>query len=339
DRLDTVLHPKIDAAWNLHHLTRQLDLKAFVLFSSAAGVFGNPGQANYAAANTFLDALAHHRRTGKLPGTSLAWGLWAGTGGMGGRLDGADQARLSRGGLLPLAPEHALALLDVVFGAGAGPLLVPARLNLPALRAQAGAGTLPRLLRGLVRVPARRAAHTADTASLVARLAGRTAEEQERILLDLVRTRIAAVLGHADATAVEPDRGLMDMGFDSLTAVELRNQLGASTGLRPPTTLVFDHPTPSALAGYLRTELAPGEVAVATADGDEAGIRKVLASIPPARIRAAGLLDALLKLAGGEAAPAEPQEADQTDAIRAADVDALVRMALAGNADGVSEES
>ncbi|WP_255956156.1 type I polyketide synthase, partial [Streptomyces odontomachi] len=353
DRLDAVLRPKVDAAWNLHRLTRDLDLTAFVLFSSAAGVFGNPGQANYAAANTFLDALAHHRRTHKLPAASLAWGLWAQADGMAGRLDGADQARLSRGGLLPIAPEQALALLDTALGADARPLLVPARLNLTALRAQAEAGTLPRLLSGIVRAPARRAARSSgDASALVGQLAGRSADEQERILLDLVRGLIAGVLGHAGAETVEADRGLMDMGFDSLTAVELRNQLGAGTGLRLPTTLVFDYPSPSALAGYLRAELAPQGDASAAGDdaGDdaaEARVRTALASVPLARLRAAGLLDALLELADDGQTASGPREADdsapadqadQTDAIKAADVDALIQMALAGNPDGTADD-
>ncbi|NXY96047.1 SDR family NAD(P)-dependent oxidoreductase, partial [Streptomyces sp. BR123] len=258
DRLSAVLRPKVDAAWNLHELTRDLDLSAFVLFSSAAGVFGGAGQANYAAANAFLDALAAHRRASGLAGTSLAWGLWTGVGGMGGELADGDRERINRGGIGSLTPETGLALFDAARRT-ADPLLVPLPLDLAAVRAQARTGMVPDLLRGLVRMPARRAAAgrggTGDGSALRTRLAGLPADGRETALLDMVRAEVAAVLGHASTDEVPADRAFKELGFDSLTSVELRNRLGAATGERLPATLVFDHPTPSALAAYLRAEV------------------------------------------------------------------------------------
>ncbi|MGW7687659.1 type I polyketide synthase [Streptomyces asiaticus] len=256
ERVDHVMRPKVDAAWNLHELTRELDLTAFVLFSSASGVFGTPGQGNYAAANAFLDALAAHRRAEGLPAVSLAWGPWAGAG-MAGGLDEADISRMRRAGLPPLSPAEGLALLDAALTTDeVAP--VPMRVDAVALRAQAAAGALAPLLRGLVRVPVRRAVDTAagGGSALAERLAGLSAAEQDRQLLDLVRTQVAAVLGYAGPQAVEEGRAFKDLGFDSLTAVELRNLLREATGLRLPPTLVFDYPTSTALAGHLRQEIA-----------------------------------------------------------------------------------
>ncbi|MGC9443187.1 SDR family NAD(P)-dependent oxidoreductase, partial [Streptomyces sp. WG5] len=262
DRLRRVLLPKVDAAWHLHELTRDLDLSAFVLFSSAAGVLGNAGQANYAAGNAFLDAVAQHRRAQGLPAVSLAWGLWDDEAGMAGTLDAAERRRLSRGGMLPLSPAEGLALFGAALpGAGGAeptaPLLVPARLDLAELRRSLGDWTPP-LLRGLLRGTVRRrasdaAAQTPD--SLAQRLAQLPSTERGRVLLDLVCTQVAQVLGHSGSAAVEPGSAFKELGFDSLTAVELRNRLGAASGLRLPATLIFDYPTPEALSGYLRSAL------------------------------------------------------------------------------------
>ncbi|WP_344551264.1 beta-ketoacyl synthase N-terminal-like domain-containing protein, partial [Streptomyces spororaveus] len=257
ERLSGVLRPKVDAAWNLHELTRGLGLSMFVLFSSAAGVFGGAGQANYAAANVFLDALAEHRKAQGLAATSLAWGLWAGVGGMGGDLTESDRERINRGGITALEPETGLALFDAARRT-TDALLVPLPLDLAALRAQARSGMLPDLLRGLVRVPVRRAAGQGSAAggsALRTRLAGMPADERDAALLDLVRTEVAAVLGHASTDEVPADRAFKELGFDSLTSVELRNRLGAATGERLSATLVFDYPTPHALADFLRSEV------------------------------------------------------------------------------------
>ncbi|MFF8563317.1 SDR family NAD(P)-dependent oxidoreductase, partial [Streptomyces albidoflavus] len=256
-QFDRVLSPKVDGALHLHEL---VDARAcFVLFSAAAGPFGNPGQANYAAANCFLDALAQHRRAAGLHAVSLAWGLWAERSGMAGRLHEHDLNRIVRGGAVPMSAEHGLALFDAAV-TGQEAVLVPVQLSIGRLRAQSG--PVPPLLRGLVGGPARRTAATVESApadgGLPARLAALPAEERQRHLLDLVRGQAAGVLGHGSPDAVEPDRALKELGFDSLTAVELRNRLNGATGLRLPATLVFNHPTPAALAAHLLDELSGG---------------------------------------------------------------------------------
>ncbi|MFF2851893.1 SDR family NAD(P)-dependent oxidoreductase, partial [Streptomyces sp. NPDC058001] len=261
ERLAAVLRPKVDAAANLHLATRELDLDAFVLFSSAAGVFGNPGQGNYAAANTFLDALAQHRRAQGLPAVSLAWGLWDEDSGMAGGLQDGDRARLTRSGAQALSNEQGLALFDAATGAGERALLVPIRLETGVLRSQAGSGTLSPLLRGLVRAPGRRTAAARSQAGGQAadfgrRLTGLSEPEQEGLLLDVVGTHVAAVLGHASSGGIDAEQAFRSLGFDSLMAIELRNRLNDATGLRLPASLVFDHPNPEVLARYLRTELA-----------------------------------------------------------------------------------
>ncbi|MFC8455172.1 SDR family NAD(P)-dependent oxidoreductase, partial [Kitasatospora sp. NPDC057223] len=258
--LDSVLGPKTDAAWNLHELTKHLDLAAFVLFSSAAGTLGTPGQANYAAANAALDALAHHRHTHGLPATSIAWGLWAEASTLTTNLQTADRTRMSRSGVLPLSTEEGLALLDAALS-NHQPVLTALHLDDSAL--QDGGTAVPPLLQGVLRAPRRRAAAaTAGSAQaagpgLAERLTGLTAADQQRLVLDLVRGEAATVLAHPDPDRLAPDQPFKDLGFDSLTAVELRNRLRTATGLHLPTTLVFDHPTPLALAGAVLADLAP----------------------------------------------------------------------------------
>ncbi|MYX61879.1 SDR family NAD(P)-dependent oxidoreductase, partial [Streptomyces sp. SID8382] len=220
ERVTHVMRPKVDAALNLHELTRDQELSAFVLFSGAAAVFGAPGQASYAAANSFLEALAQHRVAQGLPATALAWGLWAGAG-MGSGLDEVDLRRIARGGVAPIAADEGLALFDAARADGA-PVLFPMRLDHAGLRTEATAtGTVPALFRGLVRTPVRRAAAvaaTADGSSLAQRLAGLARSEQDRELLELVCGRVAAVLGYAGPEAVEAGRAFKELGFDSLTA-------------------------------------------------------------------------------------------------------------------------
>ncbi|MEU7575979.1 SDR family NAD(P)-dependent oxidoreductase, partial [Micromonospora sp. NPDC049240] len=253
-RLETVLRAKADAAWWLHELTRDADLGLFVVYSSAAATLGSPGQGNYAAANAVLDALALRRQAAGLVGQSLAWGLWAQQSAMTGHLDEVDLDRMRRAGILPLSSEQGLALFDTAVRTDQ-PQLVPMRVDLPALR-RTGAGGVPPLWRTLAGGSARRAASTADApVDLATRLATMGVEERQRAVLELVRAQAAVVLGHAGPAAVDPGSAFRELGFDSLTAVELRNRLAAATGLSLPATLVFDYPTPVVLAGFVLTEL------------------------------------------------------------------------------------
>ena len=284
DRVDAVMRPKADAAWHLHELTAPADLDAFVLFSAAAATFGGPGQGSYAAANAFLDGLAAARRAAGLPAVSLAWGLWADASAMTGHLAQGDLTRMARGGVGALSAARGLALLDAALGRPEA-LLVPARLDVAGLRARAGRGEeVPALWRGLTGVRARTGTAARDTAggagsaSLRGQLAGLPAAERDRVLVGLVRGHAAAVLGHGSAEAIEPGRAFSEAGFDSLTAVELRNRLHAATGLRLPATLVFDFPTPVALAARLRAGLLgerqerPRAAAPAAAPGEPVAI-------------------------------------------------------------------
>jgi acyl transferase domain-containing protein/NADPH:quinone reductase-like Zn-dependent oxidoreductase/short-subunit dehydrogenase/acyl carrier protein len=251
DRMDTVLRPKADAAWHLHELTEHEDLAAFVLFSSVSGVLGSAGQGNYAAANGFLDAVARHRRAQGLPAQSLAWGLWAA--GMGDRLRDTDLQRMARGGMPALSAEQGLALFDAA-GAMDEPNLAAIRLDVKALRA---GPDLPPALRGLVRHSPRGAVEPAAEDVLPRqRLTALPEADRESALLEMVRKQAAVVLGYADSDAVDPERAFRDLGFDSLTSIELRNRLGAITDLRLPATVVFDYPRPDVLARHLLTEMS-----------------------------------------------------------------------------------
>ncbi|WP_117673245.1 type I polyketide synthase, partial [Micromonospora sp. MW-13] len=259
DRIGSVLSAKADAAWHLHELTRHLDLPVFVLFSSVAGTLGGPGQGNYAAANAFLDGLAHHRRAAGLAATSLAWGLWAEASGMTGNLDAAQRQRLSRNGLGPLGTGQALALFDASLRGGR-PHLVPALLDVAALRRQSATGHLPAPLRGLVRAPRRAAGATASGGtgpSFAERLAGTPDADRGRLVEDLVKGQVIEVLGYPSSTVIPSGQTFTGLGFDSLTAVELRNRLTAATGVRLPASLIFDCPTPAALADFLLADVAP----------------------------------------------------------------------------------
>ncbi|MFC5285713.1 SDR family NAD(P)-dependent oxidoreductase [Actinokineospora guangxiensis] len=245
ERLDAVMRPKVDAAWHLHELTADADLAWFVLFSSVAGTVGGAGQANYAAANAFLDALAEHRAAAGLPAQSQAWGLWAERSALTADLDAVDRRRLGRSGIVPMAADEGLALFDAALRDG-GATVAPVRLDLAAVRA---GEEVPHVLRGLVRAPLRRAGAESP---LLERLRGLDGTGQREALRELVLDQAAAVLGHDSAGAISGERAFRELGFDSLTAVELRNRLATATGLRLPTTTVFDHPTPSGLAEHLR---------------------------------------------------------------------------------------
>jgi acyl carrier protein len=246
DRLARVMAPKVDAAINLHESIGQAEL---ILFSSAAAAVGSPGQGNYAAANAFLDALACSRHAQGLPGMSLAWGAWARASGMAGSLGEADRVSFERQGVLPLSDERGLELFDIARGIDS-PLLLPVHLNTATLSAQARAGMLPAVLRGLIRSSARGSSEAEG--SLAVKLARAPESEWDAIVAELVKGHVAGVLGHASPAAVDPQRPFKEAGFDSLAAVELRNRLSKATGLKLPSTLVFDHPTPAAVAGLIR---------------------------------------------------------------------------------------
>nr|WP_175548187.1 type I polyketide synthase [Saccharopolyspora flava] len=248
EQLDAVLRPKVDAAWNLHELTRDEPLTAFVLLSSVAGVLGTSGQANYAAGNAFLDALAAHRTDLGLPGQALVFGVWeqddAG-GGMASGLDDTDRDRLARLGLVPMPEDEALALFDHAV-TDPRPQWVPAKLDVRSVRERAAEDGVPPLLRRIVPPPA-----AEDTSSFPERLETLSPGERQELALDLVRTQAAAVLRFESGERIHPTRPFQDIGFDSLGSVELRNRLNTRTGERLPAGLLFDHPTPTALAAYL----------------------------------------------------------------------------------------
>ncbi|WP_156675650.1 MULTISPECIES: SDR family NAD(P)-dependent oxidoreductase, partial [unclassified Mycobacterium] len=257
ERIDTVLRSKVDGAWHLHELTRDLDLSAFVLFSSMAGIVGAPGQGNYAAANSFLDGLAAYRHAHRLPALSIAWGMWEEASAMTRHLGDRDKARMSRAGLAPLSTRQALGLLDAAL-LTEPPVVVATRLDTAAL-AHAGAA-LPPLLSQLAIRRARRVLDPTDMVSLTglrARLDGLAPEQRRRELIDLVCGNAATVLGHSTAD-VNADQAFGDLGFDSLTAVELRNRLKIATGLTLSPTVIFDYPTPAALAEHLDGQLTTG---------------------------------------------------------------------------------
>ncbi|MEU6072142.1 beta-ketoacyl reductase, partial [Streptomyces sp. NPDC047082] len=346
EALDALRGPKVDAARHLHELTAGHDIEAFVLYSSAAGVLGGAGQGAYAAANAALDALAAERRVQGLPGISLAWGLWAPeAGGMGAGIGEADIERMARSGVRPLAVAEGLALLDAAIAAGRA-LLVPAGLDVAALARTSG-GQVPVLFAQLVRpMVVRRAAAGVGAKGgqeLAQRLAGLAASERQRLVLEIVNRHVAAVLGAVGGSGtleITPDKPFKELGFDSLTAVELRNGLGAEAGVRLPATLVFDYPTPAELAGFLLRQLVPEDATEAGDETYEESVRASLRTIPLARLRDAGLLDALLELAGHRpTAIGAPLAADDPagegagnlDDIDDMDAESLISMALEGS--------
>ncbi|MFI1735809.1 type I polyketide synthase [Streptomyces acidicola] len=338
ERFGTVFRAKAASALLLDELTRDSDLEVFALFSSATALVGNPGQANYAAANAVLDALAERRRADGLPATSIAWGVWGGGGMAGGA---AAEEAMQRVGIEPMDSELAAEMLcrlvtephptALVAGLASGAFAGPA------------AGRPRALLRGLPGHdrPRGAAERTAEPATgLRERLAKLPPARRTEAVLDLVLARSAATLGHRDPAAIGPERLFRDLGVDSLGAVELRNQLTAATGLTLAATLVFDHPTPLALARHLTERLAPETPTPAapttpTTPPDDARIRSALARLPLDRLRETGLLDELLALAAGTADIPEPPADPEPDAdIDAMALDDLVRAALQGHEAG-----
>ncbi|MER5363387.1 SDR family NAD(P)-dependent oxidoreductase, partial [Streptomyces sp. NPDC002785] len=319
--------------------TEDRTLDAFILFSSIAGVWGSGGQGAYSAANAFLDALAEQRRARGLTATSVAWGPWA-DGGMATEGDASEQ--LSRRGLPPMSAELSMVALRRVLSSDEtaatvadvdwerfAPVFTAARPrplidDLPQVRAALRDST-----------EGKDAADAGGSApALRERLAGMTEGERQDAVLEVVRGHVATALGHASAADVEAGRAFNELGFDSLTAVELRTKLGAATGLRLPASLVFDYPTPQALADQLLRELIPdssgtGPAAVVDTDPQDAQLRRTLATIPMSRIREAGLLEPMLQLANPQAAtPAASRADDTAESIDEMDVQHLIDMAL-----------
>ena len=344
EQIDRTLRPKVDGALHLHELTRHLDLSVFALFSSASSTTGSIGQAGYTAGNAFLDALAQRRRAQGLPAQSLGWGLWARRGAMTGGLGAAQLSRSYRDGVAELSDTEGLALFDAALARPDRALLLPLRIDPRRIRPEEA----PPLLRGLVRSPVRRTAGGAVPAdagtALRRRLAALDADSAADALDEVVRTQVAIVLGHAGPEAIDPERAFKDTGFDSLTAVELRNRLSTATGLRLPPTLVFDYPTPAALANHLTGRLAPATNGRADhhpsaesrsgAEVSDSTVRDLLRAIPLDRLRTSGLLDGLLRLAtpNDTADSAGPRlaGADLPPDLSVMGVGDLVRMALGG---------
>ncbi|MFC5156560.1 type I polyketide synthase, partial [Streptomyces amakusaensis] len=334
EQLDRVLRPKVNAAWNLHQLTADRDLSAFIIYSSVSGILGPPGQANYAAGNAFLNALAQYRRSRGLRATSLAWGLWDQANGMIGHLDEADRKRVAKGGVTPMSEDEGMALFDTAVAEDRN-LLAPVRFDMAALRALGE--NLPPLLRGLVRATPRRGSAVAGAAtgavggSLAERLSGLDSAERETALVDLVRGEVAAVLGHSGFESVEQSRAFNELGFDSLSAVEFRNRLNALSGLRLPATLVFDYPTPAAVAGHLAEEIpvlgGPSRIGSLSEEIDrlEASLAESDPESPEAYDSAVGRLEKVLLRLRESAGPTEQNGASEDD-IHSASVDELLHL-------------
>jgi NAD(P)-dependent dehydrogenase (short-subunit alcohol dehydrogenase family)/acyl carrier protein len=282
DQIDKVWLAKADAAWHLHELTRDADLSAFVLFSSFASVTGGAGQAVYAAANGFLDALARHRATLGLAATSLAWGLWTGVdSGMTGALDERDLQRMAQSGVLPLEPADGLALFDAAVAGGRADL-VPVKLDLAAVRA--ATEVVPAVFRTLVRGTSRRTAQAGiaeQAKSLTERLTGLSSTDRRKHLLEVICGVAADVLGHDGPHAIDPGKGFLELGFDSLAAVELRNRLGEMAEVRLSATLIYDYPTPADVADMLHTELGGEEEAAPSLETELARIESMMDVVSP----------------------------------------------------------
>ncbi|MFF2551106.1 type I polyketide synthase [Nocardia sp. NPDC058058] len=286
--LDRVLHAKTLGARHLHELTTGLELSMFVLFSSAAGAFGAPGQANYAAANVYLDALAQHRAHLGLPAVSMAWGWWEQETSNTDQLDDKDRARLARMGITPIPTAEALTLFDTGLGWGR-PYVVPVGLDVALLRAAASVAELPPFFRALLHTRTKATTQLNDPAQLAKRLSGMSPEQQHAVVVEMVKVPIAMVLGYSSPESVLPDREFTEMGIDSLSSIELGSHLRALTGVKLANSVIFQYPTVSLLARHILEQVTP-------ADAELAG--PILAEV-------AMLIDRLADMHGDREIPAE----------------------------------
>ncbi|WP_393096831.1 beta-ketoacyl reductase [Streptomyces sp. LN325] len=341
ERVAAVLAAKAVGAGHLDALTRDLDLSAFVVFSSIAGVWGSGGQSAYAAANAHLDALVERRRARGLAGTAVAWGPWGG----GGMVSEQGAAELVRRGLRVMDPERALTGLGRALDVGDATVVV-ADVDWEKFLAPFTARRPSPLLSAL---PEARAAATApgdaETASdaprpLVEKLTAAPAEARLQLVQDHVRSVAATALGFDGVSGVEPTKAFREMGFDSLTAVELRDQLNADTGLRLPTTLVFDHPTPADLARHLTGELFGGGQANATAllAQMENAVARIIGSDPGQDVRI--LLKARLKafLTEVEDLESDPDGLNGLNGLNGADDGTGPAVSMADRLDDATDE-
>nr|WP_307819046.1 SDR family NAD(P)-dependent oxidoreductase [Streptomyces sabulosicollis] len=335
DELAETLAAKVDGLLHLDTLLADRELDLFMVFSSVASVWGGGGQGLIGAANAQLDALIERRRARGLAATSVAWGV---IDGFGVAADATAQEQLRRRGVLPMAPEAAMAALthavrhddtrvavaDIDWSA-----FVPA---FTSLRPSPLIGDLPGV-QEIVDSLRTDDATDASASEFLRELATGSDAERERALMKVVRENAAIALGHSGVEAVKPQRAFQEMGFDSLAAVNLRNTLGAALGTRLPATLVFDYPTPAALVEYLRTELLGDQGEDEATEADEEEVRRVLAAVPFSRFREAGVLDALRSLARTEVAARDgsrPSADEELDLIDGMDIAGLVQRAFDG---------
>ncbi|MFG2608537.1 SDR family NAD(P)-dependent oxidoreductase, partial [Streptomyces sp. NPDC048514] len=328
-------HAKIVGAANLDAVFDKKSLDAFVLFSSISAVWGSGDHGAYAAANAYLDGLAEQRRARGLPATSVVWGIWSPEDG-GGMAANLAEEQLRGRGIPFMSPHLAINAFHQVLDRDES-VVVVADIDWERFVPVFTSARPSPLLSGVPEVARILAAEAApadaaeDDSSVRPRLMGLSAEERRRALSELVCTQIASVLGYPGPSAVDESRAFRELGFDSLSAVDLRNRLSAATGLRLPVTVVFDYPRARALADHIGAALFPDEGPAAPADPAEAEVRRLLDSIPLPRLQESGLLDDLRRLAESPGTDSTAVRGESPGAIDELDVDDLIRMAYDNN--------